>query len=166
MHLYKGLFGLLMLVATSTATPTAIAGIVPHGRTVTAATALPYRKCDPNANYAFTVDQLNVDPLPIRGGAPLSALLNGQVNSPIPKGSKVRITAKVGLFTKSFDADLCNAATAVNLSCPITPGPLTLSVSADIPRLPISNINAKLTVSGKAPDGSELFCFNTDVSIS
>ncbi|KAI8055340.1 hypothetical protein BDF22DRAFT_676641 [Syncephalis plumigaleata] len=139
MYLYKSIIGLVVLAVACTATPakTAIktADIVPNSQSIMADSTLPYTKCDPSAHYAFNIDQLNVDPLPIRFGSPLKVLLNGAVNHEIPHGSKVRVAAKLSVIgTKTFEADLCSAA-------------------------------QHLTVSGVTRDGAELFCFNTEVRL-
>jgi len=95
----------------------------------------PLRFCADPTPYLLTITSVDLDPNPPSPGANLSITASGTLSKTINPGAKVFLQVKYGLITLiKQEADLCEQIGAVNLTCPLEKGDISITKSVQLPK--------------------------------
>ncbi|RKP09379.1 MD-2-related lipid-recognition domain-containing protein [Thamnocephalis sphaerospora] len=147
-----------------------LAGLALAASQVTAQSSagdLEFTGCNPGAQYPLSVHSIRVSPSPPKFGAPVKVTAVGDLSSTVSQGARAIITAKLGPFTQSREFNICSGSANSKLACPIAPGSnKRISITADLPDIPLRDENVELNVQLVNSDETTLVCLNTNVVIA
>lgn len=95
---------------------------------------LEFRVCKgfDQANVAFDIHAINLDPNPIKNKRDVHIVVNGQANQRLVEGTKVELTLKKkNDDTHKLELDFCRG---ICCGCPVEPGPVEWWTNQHVPK--------------------------------
>lgn len=111
---------------------------------------MQWQNCNDGKQYFFDVLSMTLSPDPVEVGKPAVVTLSGNLNIAVREATATMfINVKVGddykpIVGNPFVVDVCRY-----LECPMTPGPVTKTVTIDVPSItPPAFYKGNLTIAG------------------
>eukprot|EP00127_Corallochytrium_limacisporum_P001858 Clim_evm13s88 gene=Clim_evmTU13s88 len=119
-----------------------------------------WQLCDNSGSDLLTIENLEVDPVPVKAGSKMSATLEGTLSETVTAGKLVLDVVFADVLPIQLEEDLCHLTD--RLKCPIQKGPFKLDVDVNVPKfLPSGRLTGTATIVNQT--GARVACVTLDV---